>query len=159
MPMRSRLRAPIVRRPRAARPRFGGLAALVVALGLALAHLGALAHFAVIRHVVCEHGALTHDEHGVDARVQASAGSKQASHATAPRDDARRDANAPAGSEHDHCDGNALTHRVDHDAAPHIGEASLVAVALAPPCGPRPEARALAPLAVAPKSSPPASAG
>ncbi len=121
-------------------------------VGLVVGQLGSLAHFAIVRHVVCEHGAIAHEAERHDSGV-APADPSAWRRAVTGVDVGDSDADGD-----DHCDSNALRHRVELDVTPRVGEASLLSFADAPSAPPRPEHRPFTPLALAPKSSPPASA-
>jgi hypothetical protein len=118
------------------------LALVLVTLGVLLAQGAALGHLVVVQHGLCEHGEL------VDA----------AEHSDAPYDDSPRTDKSWAPdssreSEHDHCNGGSLPHRFERAEAP-VADATILC-GLSRLGGARGEQRALAPLVVAPKASPP----
>lgn len=134
---------------------------LVLALGLLLLQGSALLHLLVIPHAACEHGDLV-DLRGESAHVLALGPQGRDAPAAAmpgdPRADARDVADAQPDRDdpgHDHCDANALRHRPEA-LAPSIAEATLLCIAPEVSLSERGEARPIAVLWLAPKSSPPA---
>lgn len=139
-------------RPRSPRSRAATswlrVVATLVALLLTLSSLGQVAHFLLVPHAICA-------EHGELLEL-----SEQDSHAGAERADGSKEARvstAPTPAEHDHCQVLARGQRElalpePHalDVAQHAGAETTLVVA-------QQEAifRALLPLSLAPKTSPP----
>jgi hypothetical protein len=137
-------------------PRFAlrGLPLVFLTLALLFAQGNRVLHELLVRHVVCEHGDLIHQE-GPRAPTAPTAPIAPAA-PTATSDD--HDAALAQGhdpSEHDHCDAKSVLHRLAQ-VGPCVAPASLLH--LAPPSLSG-EHRAFPPIALlhlAPKSSPPA---
>lgn len=121
------------------------LATLTLALGVLFSQLVQLAHFALVEHAVCEHGDFVHE----------SAVKQAAARDAAPGERADLRSAAPLGaSEHEHCDARALPFQ-GAEIGPSCAEPTLLALIEIPAQAAHPERRPLAPLSLAPKSSPP----
>jgi hypothetical protein len=129
-------------RPMAAVAGFSRLALVLVTLGVLLAQGTALGHLLVVQHGLCEHGEL------VDAAAHSDA-----PYDGSPRTDKSWAPDSSGESEHDHCNGGSLPHRFERVEAPVAG--ATILCRLPQLGGARGEQRALAPLVVAPKASPP----
>jgi hypothetical protein len=123
-------------------PGFNRLALVLVTLGVLLAQGAALAHPLVVRHELCEHGELVEAAAHSDAPYEGSAGTEKS-----------WELGSSLESEHDHCNGGSLPHRIERAEAP-VADATILC-SLPKLGGARGEERALAPLVVAPKASPP----
>lgn len=118
----------------------------MLALGVLFAQLAQLAHFALVEHTVCEHGDLVHE----------SAAKQAATRDAAPGESAGlRSAASIGAGEHEHCDARALPFQ-GAEIGPSCAEPTLLALIEIPTQAAHPERRPLAPLSLAPKSSPPA---
>jgi hypothetical protein len=145
-----------------ARALLRGLAALVAALLLA-SSFGQIAHFALVRHAICrEHGELLELHGAAEAQLGAKAEAQLGAKAekAAARNDGQQRAEAPAsdsGSEHDHCQMVARNQREQGLVpAPALALARAAAAGLVPASTAAVElVRPLAPLQLAPKTSPP----
>jgi hypothetical protein len=141
-----RLRFPSPRAPRRGkRARLGPLGLIAFAVALLFAHVVQLSHHLLVSHRTCEHGELIHDHSAAPASDLASA--------ERPAKDTRLTL-AHDGEGHDHCDANAVRHRLT-SADPWVAEAMLLARIDAPALAPEPERRPIALLDFAPKASPP----
>lgn len=144
------------RAPRAHRTSSAPLRALAALLAawLGLSSLAEVAHFMLIPHAVCaEHGELielSHDSHDAEAHAAAAASEPEAE-----QDGARL--GATNSDEHDHCQALATGQRelllpgavaTALVPAPSASRANVTPITLTTPT--------LAPLALAPKTSPPA---
>jgi hypothetical protein len=104
-----------------------------------------LAHFALVEHAVCEHGDLVHESAVKHAGTRDTARGEGAGLRSA----------APSGAgEHEHCGARALPFR-GAEIGPSCAEPTLLASIEIPAQAAQPERRPLAPLSLAPKSSPP----
>jgi hypothetical protein len=122
-----------------------GLAFLLVALTLVLAQGSRLGHMLLIQHSVCEHGDLVEGAHHAEA---ADASPDRTDTQGAGETGSDYDGN------HDHCDAAAILHRVDL-TTPTIACAPLLYVEPAGGGSERAEIRAVSPIDLAPKASPP----
>jgi hypothetical protein len=98
----------------------------------------------LIQHSVCEHGDLVEPSHHAED-ASASPGKSD--------EPAARGASSEHSADHDHCDAASILHRVDLTTTP-IACAFLLFVELERGSE-RAEVRAVSPLALAPKASPP----
>ncbi len=136
--------------------------ALLVALGLLIAQGPMLLHLLLVQHATCEHGELVEvsttgasTRHVVSASSAPSSPSEQAgAHAAGPLRE-RLDAADGKGAGHDHCDVLGVRHRPT-ELVQTVVAPSLLSLELSPSLSARLEARPVALLALAPKSSPPA---
>lgn len=112
-----------------------------------LSHSARLAHLLLVQHVICEHGQLVH---GPEAEAASSkAGAEERREQTA-----ERDTSSCRTSEHEHCDAPSILHR------PLAVQATVADAQLLSRGGPETlteqrEIRALSPIDLAPKGSPP----
>ena len=132
--------------------------ALLVALGLLIAQGPMLLHLLLVQHATCEHGELVEVSTTAAPRrpvvAAPSAASEQAvARAGGPLRE-RLDAADGNGSGHDHCDVLGVRHRPT-ELVPTVVAPSLLSLELSPSLSARLEARPVALLALAPKSSPP----
>jgi hypothetical protein len=129
-----------------------GLLLGLLALGLLLAQGSWLLHALLVRHTLCEHGELVHDD-GARATLDDAAHAALEGGAREARLTA---GDAPAGDddEHAHCDLRSLVHR-GGEVGPSVAPASLLRFAPPAPGGGARAFQAIALLDLAPKSSPP----
>lgn len=145
--------APALRR-RAARPaaRLGlrGLTFVLLTIGLLFAQGNRLLHEVLVRHALCEHGQLIHEE---TAPAVPTAQGKE----LGDRGVAVSQGNAPGhdAAAHDHCDARSVLHRIA-DLGPSVAPASLLPVNLPAQLAGDRACPPIAQLHLAPKSSPPA---
>jgi hypothetical protein len=131
--------------PASALVRLRTVALVLVALFAGLAQLGRAAELLLVAHAPCEHGDLVHAEAPVAIERPA-----QGSHETR----VHQGSSAAEHSDHEHCDANGALQAPAH-ADVVVPEATLLTWLEAAAWAPGPERRQLAPLAVAPKASPP----
>jgi hypothetical protein len=112
---------------------LAGLATIALAIGLILARLALASHWLLVPHAVCEHGDVTH---------------------AAPHSDDRADRSPAQSPDHDHCDADALAHRIDDFHAP-IPAATLLSILDPEAPAAVAERRPIPLLHLAPKGSPP----
>lgn len=142
-------RACRVARARAGRAQRRGdtrnaLSILFTALGLLLGQTTALLHLLMVPHATCEHGEL----------VEVHAARPEAAPAEDSVEQTRIAAATPGDIEHEHCSETARPHRIE-EIGPAVGEASLLCIEPVATLGEHRETRPVAPLSLAPKSSPP----
>ena len=133
-------------------PRFAlrGLPLVLLTLALLFAQGNRVFHELLVRHAVCEHGDLIHQE----ALGEPSAPTAPAA-TSDDHDAALSQGQGHDPSEHDHCDAKSVLHRLAQ-VGPSVAPASLLHLA---PLSLSGEHRASPPIALlhlAPKSSPPA---
>ncbi|MEO7328486.1 MAG: hypothetical protein ABI193_07910 [Minicystis sp.] len=120
------------------------LATLAVTLGMSFSQLAQLSHFLLVEHIVCEHGDFVHESPEEHAIERAALEKKSGLQAVSP---------AKFG-DHEHCDQKALRLHTP-EIGPSLAEATLLTLIAIPVQVAHPERRPVAPLSLAPKSSPP----
>ncbi len=124
---------------------LGVIAPLVVALGMFFSQIVQLSHFFLVDHAVCEHGDFVHGDSAKHEVEATRAGTKdQGLQSSDPGDK----------GDHEHCDARAVRHHAA-EIGPSLAEATLLALIDIPEHVAHPERRPVAPLSLAPKSSPP----
>jgi hypothetical protein len=122
----------------------------LVAVFYVTQHLSAVAHFALVRHAVC-------DEHGELVDVDAATSVHPASEASPASELSSQKSSSHSGRDHEHC--GVLAHLRPHLSAPvfagipaRVAAVPKVAIAICPSSPPR----AIPVYWLAPKNSPPA---
>ena len=148
-----------------ARARLGVIASAVFVAALFFAQTAQLFHLLLVPHGTCEHGQLTHASHAPHASYASrEPGATLPAEPQAPSDTpaltpgSRESGVAPSapldGEDHEHCDVNGVRHRLA-EPTPRVAQATLIAILDVAALRASPERRPIAPLDLAPKSSPP----